>query len=358
MRLTREAIVGGLRDGPLTDPKTGAKLHIDLKTVTQSDPNKNGFRTGGLVLIPSTMGAHRWADGRSLMDVDPPVPGDKLVAWLASCLGRFNTKAKKAAPKKGAPKVPEVAADDMEPDRLEWDLASGAALRREDGTIRLHPIREADIPDAQAVFKHAGSFVWDSGAGWEKCGVVGMTFSFDGRCPLCAAEEPHSNRFRVSWDRAGVRRLGTHSARWGSCTSPPAGTRLRFTPQSLAAYQARMEGVLRAVGEELPGGSLESVRKILAAAIGRTQSARAAETSVCAAWFDAKGGVLYARLAGGVHGFAVLAPDPQQLADGSDGLVAAFTDKPWCIDPTEQMRESLDAKRSAGVRAVIKQWVV
>lgn len=369
VRMTRSANAAGLSDSPLMHPSSGERLNVDFKSITQNtEANARGepVRTGALVLVPPNQN-YRWAKGRSLLEVDPTPLSAAAVTFLLSCRARQQGKKKAARPKKASASTGdaegEVAPGELRPE-LVWDLAGGNCARREDGSLRLHPSRDEDISDVQAMFREASSsgFAW--GNSWSRGGAMGMSFSYDGTCCLCRAKV-HDNCYKFYWDERGVRRLATHSTLFKSCTAPERGERVKFSARSLAAYWARMEAALARIAAPLASGALAAVRKQLRSVLALTQGdLRAAGVSVKAAWYDGAGDALYVRLSGADQGFLIVCPDRTEVGSRSSGTLGGpgalcnvhLTDTPWCNDRAEMSSEELRVRQSDELREIVKEY--
>lgn len=334
---------------------SGRQWKTDLKTVTASFIK--GVPTRGLVVVAPSA-PREWVRPLTTTPLKPM--SDRLVTWVIACYRRAKAAAGGAKGPGGRAAAPAAAKKSRrpgallgeeqelaaaEPERV-WEPATpwdqgGVAKRREDGTLRLRGIAEADFADVRAMVLSDGEF--GERREWQKGESEGFSFLFTGRCPLCNRPERHHNSFYVKHTPAGGRYLCTLSP---SCARADDPAPLKLSAAGAAAYTARLELALAAAG---------ATRASTTALLDYLQARRSCKADLAAAGDDAwvDGGVVYCRVATarGEQQWLVLVPMAVGVADdgGSNEATSGrllLTRTPWDLNvPSDERIVSMSSMR-------------
>ena len=211
-------------DRPLVDPRTGAPLDIDCKTLTNSV--KDGHYTGSLILCPpsATYGKapefkrhgndYSWQEGASLVDVDPKPLSSRIAKWIVKHSAQTSKKRSQ----------PPRADDRPKKARVEPEVATHLVVKK---------FSDEDIGDASAMFATGARLeVTDDSADFY------TPFKTDAACPICMKGAKHNNQFYVAHRPDGLRVLRSFSPhcvvnRFGKMEGVP----VPFRKKSLERYQ-------------------------------------------------------------------------------------------------------------------------
>lgn len=197
-----------MHDGPLRDPETRENLRIDFKTITSSV--HNGHKTRALVVVTPSEGKS-WMKDRSLFEVAPFAPSERLTEWIRKRLGVKKYRAKvsetERKPENRTGLVPHA-----EP-AVSFVIGGFAARIFGHDELFIKPVESADRADT--FLKLETGAPTGRVTSWVNGAYSGFSFKAGGKCPCCKRTRPHNNQYYIVHRTDGVRRLYNHG-----CNSP------------------------------------------------------------------------------------------------------------------------------------------